>query len=64
MLGTNSPLKYLGYIAIVIAVVVDLYAGKPDGDATWRLILDGVALAFAVIGLGGLAASPARLMRR
>ncbi|MCB2108012.1 MAG: hypothetical protein KDE14_09945 [Rhodobacteraceae bacterium] len=58
------PLKYFGYVAIIFAVLLDLYAGKPEGDATWRVMLDLAALFFAVAGLGGLAAGPANLIRR
>ncbi len=52
-------LKYLAYLAIVCAVLLDLYSAKPDTSADMRLGLDAVALLFAVAGLGGLALGPA-----
>lgn len=56
--------KYFGYIAIIFAVLLDLYAGNPDGDATVRVLIDWVAMLFAVAGLGGLALGPVSQMRR
>jgi hypothetical protein len=56
--------KYLGYIAVVCAVLLDLYSGKPDASALMRISLDGAALVFGVIGLGGLALGGNRLRRR
>jgi hypothetical protein len=56
--------KYLGYIAIIVAVLLDLYAGNPAGDATFRVLIDWVALFFAVAGLGGLALGPVSTLRR
>ncbi|MBL8645122.1 MAG: hypothetical protein JNK21_14410 [Rhodospirillaceae bacterium] len=56
--------KYLGYIAIIFAVLLDLYAGNPDGDAHFRVLIDWLALFFAVAGLGGLAAGPVSSLRR
>jgi hypothetical protein len=58
------PLKYFGYMAIVCAVLLDLYSARPDAGALTRLGLDGAALLFAVIGLGGLALGPERVRRR
>ena len=45
-----THLKYLGYLALTIAVLLDLYAGNPDGDALWRIALDITALMLAVSG--------------
>lgn len=59
---TNS--KYFGYLAITLAVLLDLYAGRPGGDATWRVLIDAAALLFGVAGLGTLAAGPVRQLRR
>jgi hypothetical protein len=56
--------KYFGYIAIIFAVLLDLYAGNPAGDATLRVVIDWAALLFAVAGLGGLAAGPLSSLRR
>ena len=56
--------KYLGYVAIIFAVLLDLYAGNPAGDATIRVIFDWAALVFAVAGLGGLAVGPVSSLRR
>lgn len=56
-------LKYLAYVAIICAVLLDLYSGKPDTAAQARLALDGVALFFAAAGLGGLAMGATRRSR-
>lgn len=56
--------KYLGYLAIIVAVLLDLYAGNPDGDATLRVVIDWAALLFAVAGLGGIALGPSASLRR
>ncbi|MSO72740.1 MAG: hypothetical protein EXQ84_03915 [Rhodospirillaceae bacterium] len=56
-------LKYFAYLAIVCAVLLDLYGAKPDTGALARLVLDTAALLFAVAGLGGLAMGPPRIRR-
>ncbi len=56
--------KYFGYVAIIVAVLLDLYAGNPAGDATIRMLIDWLALFFAVAGLGGLAVGPLNTYRR
>lgn len=56
--------KYFGYVAIIVAVLLDLYAGNPAGDATLRVLIDWAALFFAVAGLGGLALGPVSSLRR
>ncbi|MGE3476644.1 MAG: hypothetical protein AB7H70_12640 [Rhodospirillaceae bacterium] len=56
--------KYLAYLAVVCAVLLDLYSGKPDASALLRVGLDGAALLFAVVGLGGLALGAPRVPRR
>ena len=56
--------KYFGYLAIVFAVLLDLYAGNPAGDATVRILIDWAAMLFAVAGLGGLALGPINSIRR
>lgn len=56
-------LKYLAYIAIICAVLLDLYSAKPDTSATARLSLDAIALLFAAAGLGGLAIGTPRARR-
>lgn len=56
--------KYFGYLAVVCAVLLDLYSGKPDASALMRVSLDGAALLFAVVGLGGLALGTHRVPRR
>ena len=53
-------LKYVAYLAIVCAVLLDLYSAKPDTRALVRLGLDAVALVFAAAGLGGLAMGATR----
>jgi hypothetical protein len=58
------PLKYFGYLAIVCAVLLDLYAGRPETAAGLRMGLDAVALLVGAAGLGGLALGPARFRRR
>lgn len=55
--------KYLAYVAIICAVLLDLYSAKPDTAAHARLVLDAVALLFAAAGLGGLAMGPTRRSR-
>ncbi len=54
------PIKYFAYMAIVCAVLLDLYSGRPDSAAMTRLGLDAAALLFGVVGLGGLAVTPTR----
>ena len=56
--------KYLGYLAVVCAVLLDLYSGKPGASAMMRLSLDGAALILAIAGLGGLAAGTHRARPR
>ncbi len=56
-------LKYVAYLAIVCAVLLDLYSAKPDTSAFVRLGLDAMALIFAVAGLGGLAMGTTRIRR-
>jgi cytochrome b len=59
-------LKYVAYMAIICAVLLDLYSAKPGTSADMRLGLDAMALLFAVVGLGGLALGPSasRIRRR
>ncbi len=54
------PLKYFAYLAIVCAVLLDLYSGRPEAGTMIRLVLDGAALLFAVAGIGTLALGPTR----
>jgi hypothetical protein len=56
-------LKYLAYVAIICAVLMDLYSAKPDTSAVMRVGLDIVALLFAAAGLGGLAMGVTRVRR-
>lgn len=56
--------RYFAYLAVVCAVLLDLYSGKPDASALLRVGLDGAALIFAVAGLGGLALGGSRARRR
>ncbi len=56
-------LRYLAYLAIVCAVLLDLSSGYPNASAVLRTSLDGAALVLAVIGFGGLALS-SRASRR
>jgi hypothetical protein len=56
--------KYFAYLAVVCAVLLDLYSGNPDASALMRISLDGAALLFAVVGLGGLALGDNRIRRR
>ena len=56
-------LKYVAYLAIVCAVLLDLYSAKPDTSTFVRLGLDAVALIFAAAGLGGLAMGRTRIRR-
>ena len=58
------PFKYFAYLAIVCAVLLDLYSAKPDATSLTRLSLDSMALLFAVGGLGGLAIDAGRVRRR
>lgn len=57
-------LKYFAYIAVVCAVLLDLCSANPDTSAGMRLGLNGAALLFALIGLGGLALASTRFGRR
>lgn len=59
-----SHMKYLGYLALTVAVLLDLYAGNPADDAHVRITLDMIALVVAVAGLGSLAAGPMAGIRR
>jgi len=59
-----SRLKYVSCLAITVAVLLDLYAGKPDGEAGFRVMLDLGALFLAVGGLAGLASGNAGQFRR
>jgi hypothetical protein len=59
-----TNVKYFGYLAIIFAVLLDLYAGNPEGDASLRMLIDWAALFFAVAGLGGLALGPSASLRR
>lgn len=56
--------KYFAYLAVVCAVLLDLYSGDPNASAMMRVSLDGAALLFAAIGLGGLAGGHRRIRRR
>jgi hypothetical protein len=56
--------KYFAYLAVVCAVLLDLYSGNPDTSALMRVSLDGAALLFAAVGLGGLALGQNRVRRR
>jgi hypothetical protein len=58
------PLRYVAYLAIVAAVLLDLFSAKPDATSMTRLGLDGMALLLAVFGLGGIALGPNRIRRR
>lgn len=58
------PLRYIAYLAIVAAVLLDLFSAKPDATTLTRLSLDAVALLLAVFGLGGIAFGPNRIPRR
>lgn len=56
-------LKYLAYLAIVGAVLLDLYSAKPDTGVLAHAALDAAALLFAAVGLGGLAVGTTRIRR-
>jgi hypothetical protein len=56
-------LKYLAYLAIICAVLLDLYSAKPETSAMMRLGLDAIALLFGVAGLSGLALGNTRVRR-
>ncbi len=56
--------RYFAYLAVVCAVLLDLYSGKRDASAFLRVSLDGAALLLAVIGLGGLVLGHHRVRRR
>lgn len=58
------PFKYFAYLAIVCAVLLDLYSARPDATSAMRLSLDSAALLLGVLGLGGLALGPVRIGRR
>jgi hypothetical protein len=47
-------LKYPAYLAVVCAVLLDLYSAKPETSVAVRLALDGLAVIFASVGLGCL----------
>jgi hypothetical protein len=55
--------KYLAYLAVVCAVLLDLYGAKPGTSDSLRLGLDVVALVFGVAGLSGIALGNARARR-
>lgn len=48
-------IKYICYLAIIGAVLLDLYAADPDAGQFARMALDATALFFAIGGLAGLA---------
>jgi hypothetical protein len=48
-------IKYLCYLAITGAVLLDLYAANPATGQFARMVLDVAALFFAIGGLAGLA---------
>mgnify|MGYP003641407346 CR=1 FL=1 len=56
--------KYICYLAIIGAVLLDLYAANPNAGQSARLILDVTALLFAVAGLAGLAMGGESARRR
>ena len=56
-------LKYLAYLAIICAVLLDLYSANPDTSTNARMGLDAVALLFAAAGLAGLAMGSSRVRR-
>jgi len=58
-----SQLKYFAYLAIICAVLLDLYSAKPDTSDLMRVGLDAAALLFAAAGLGGLAMGQSRIRR-
>ena len=62
--GWGMPTKYFAYLALVCAALLDLYSARPDATTMMRVGLDGSALLFAVMGLGGLALGPTRVRRR
>lgn len=57
-------IKYLAYIAIICAVLLNLYSGKPDVTPAVQLALDAAALVCALLGLGGFALGGRRISRR
>lgn len=59
-----SHFKYLAYVAVICAVLLDLYSAKPDTSVTLRAALDAAALLFAVGGLGAFAMGASRVRRR
>jgi hypothetical protein len=56
-------LKYLAYLAIIVAVLLDLYSAQPHTSAAVRVGLDVGALLFAAAGLSGLAWGASRVRR-
>lgn len=56
--------KYLAYLAVVCAVLLNLLSGKPDASAVLRAGLDGASLVLALLGLAGLALRAHRIPRQ
>ncbi len=59
-----SRFKYLAYMDVICAVLLDLYSAKPDTSVLVRAGLDVTALLFAVGGLGALAMGVVGIRRR
>ena len=55
--------KYVAYLAITGAVLLDLYSGRPEASSFMRVSLDGVALILAAIGIGGIVLGRSRVRR-
>jgi hypothetical protein len=58
-----SHAKYPAYLAIICAVLLDLYSSNPDTSANIGRALDAIALIFAMAGLCGLAIGHLRTRR-
>jgi hypothetical protein len=55
--------KYLAYVAIICAVLLDLFSAKPGTSVIAHAILNTAALVFACGGLAGLAMASARIRK-
>jgi len=50
--------RYLGYVAVVIAVLLHLYSANPDTEVVHRVLINLAALVFAMGGFWSVISTP------